>query len=197
MKNWTPVILKLLCPITVPADPKVPGSEDREIAELTFRPFLYGEYKDALRRVDLKDEDAVFEALALVATGETLPVIEQLKRPDYVSLSQEVHKYVTRKTEDYLGEPADPDAPDLLLPLAVAGQERQALRLSMPALKAVKVMKKLETADQRAEWITAHCTGLFPEDVRALSLPDWNQLQERINAFLNQPAAYFQNATSK
>lgn len=195
--KWTPITLPLLCGLTVEPDASAPGSAPREILELTFRPFHYGEYKNALAKVDIKDDDAVFEALAMLATGEPLAVIEQLKQPDYIALSQQVAKYVKSSTEDYLGAPADPDEVELLIPIELDGQPRNSLRLTMPALKAVKVMKKLRTGDERSEWITAHCAGLFAAaDCRALSVPDWNQLQGRINDFLNEPAAYFQTATS-
>lgn len=194
--KWTPVVLQLLCALTVAGD-TLAGGEPREIAELTFRPFTYGEYRDALAKVDEKDDDAVFEALAMLATGEPLAVIEQLKQPDYIALAQQVKKYVKSSTEDYLGAPADPDVIELLMPIDDAGQPRTSVRLTMPALKAVKVMKKIIGGDKRSAWITAHCAGFFaPDDCRALSIPDWNQLQGRIGDFLNQPAAFFQKTMS-
>jgi hypothetical protein len=58
-------------------------------------------------------------------------------------------------------------------------------------------MKKLATPAERAEFITAHCTGLMLPDLALLTVPDWTQLQGRIDDFLNKPAAYFQKTTSK
>jgi hypothetical protein len=58
------------------------------------------------------------------------------------------------------------------------------------------VMRKLGTAKERAEFITAHCTGLMIPDLASLTVPDWTALQGRIDDFLNQPAAFFRNATS-
>lgn len=195
--KWTPVVLTLLCALTIQPEGAAPGTAPREVTELTFRPFHYGEYKDALAKVDTNDDDAVFEALAVLATGEPLAVIEQLKQPDYIALSQQVAKYVQSSTEDYLGAPADPDEVELLIPVDLDGQLRTSLRLTMPALKAVKIMKKLRTGDERSAWITAHCASLFAAtDCRALSIPDWNQLQGRINDFLNEPAAFFQKTMS-
>ncbi|MNE29011.1 hypothetical protein D3C80_1224770 [compost metagenome] len=48
-----------------------------------------------------------------------------------------------------------------------------------------------------AEFISSHCTGIPPADIVKLSLPDWHQLQGRLCDFLNKPADYFRNATSK
>ena len=50
---------------------------------------------------------------------------------------------------------------------------------------------------ERAEFITAHCTGLMIPDLAGLTVPDWTELQERIDDFLNKPADFFRNATSK
>jgi hypothetical protein len=85
----------------------------------------------------------------------------------------------------------------LLLPLEAAGRTLTELPLEMPALRATKVMKKLATNKERAEFITAHCTGLMIPDLSGLTVPDWTELQERIDDFLNQPADFFRNATSR
>lgn len=195
--NWTPPVHVLLCPIEVPADPKDPSSQPQEITEIVYRPFTYAAYKAALRGIEDEDDEAKFEALGKLATGLTVEALDLLKRPDYVTIAKWVHEFVTKTSAHYLGKPADPDNAPLLIPLEVDGHARDVLPLTMPALKATKVMKKLPTADDRAVWITAHCTGLMVDAVKGLSVPDWNMLQERINDFLNQPAAYFQSATSK
>ena len=95
-----------------------------------------------------------------------------------------------------MGE-SEPDEVTLLQPLAAAGRSLTSLTLEMPVLRATKAMKKLKTAKERAEFITAHCTGLMLPDLAYLTVPDWTQLQVRIDDFLNQPAAFFRNATSK
>lgn len=139
--------------------------------------------------------------------------LDQLKRPDYVSIAQYVHDMSTRPAAYFLQQGAefetasdipgdasaqgDLDQVNLLLPLEVAGQRLTSLTLEMPALRATKVMKKLKTTKERAEFITAHCTGLMLPDLALLSVPDWTQLQERIDDFLNKPAAFFRSATSK
>lgn len=193
--SWTQIVHPLLHPITVPG--ATPEAEPVVLRELQFKPFTYGEYKAALRGLPENDEDARFEALAMLATGYPVEVIDELKRPDYVSIAEHVQKYVTKTSADYQGAPKDADRPTLMVPLNVGGVERAELALQMPAIKAVKVMKKLASGDQRAEWITAHCAGLMADDVLALSVPDWNLLQERISSFLNKPASYFQSETPR
>jgi len=133
--------------------------------------------------------------------------LDQLKRPDYVSIAQYVHDMSTRPASYFLeelGEAANEsneslttEQVQLLLPLDAAGRVLSSVTLEMPALRATKVMKKLTTAKERAEFITSHCTGLMIPDLADLTVPDWTELQERIDDFLNKPAAFFRSATSK
>lgn len=167
------------------------------LTAVTLRPFTVAEHRAALAGVG-DDEDDQFEALLLMATGLEQADLEQIKRPDYVSLSGLVHDYVRLPASYFLGSaPADPDDAPLLVPIKAFGRDVDRLCLQVPAMKATKIMRKLKTVDERSIFISAHCTGLSTEDVTRLSVPDWNQLQARLNDFLNKPAAYFQSATSK
>jgi hypothetical protein len=121
-----------------------------------------------------------------------------------VSIAQYVHDISTPPAAYFLEQvaeadhaPADHDQVQLLQPLNVAGRSVTSLALEMPVLRATKAMKKLKTAKERAEFITAHCTGLMLPDLDLLTVPDWTQLQVRIDDFLNKPADFFRSATSK
>lgn len=203
--SWTPPVHVLLCPIT--------GEDDLLISQIQLRPLFYGEQTAALAKAGSDEDDQFFE-LAKLATGLPGKVLDQLKRPDYVSIAQYVHEMSTLPASHFLekaaaeaelegdsrAEPADSESLDvvpLLLPLTAGGAGVDSLTLQMPALLATKAMKKLKTPKERAEFITAHCTGLMIPDLALLTVPDWTQLQERIDDFLNKPAAFFRNATSK
>ncbi|MCF5700576.1 phage tail assembly protein [Pseudomonas syringae] len=192
--SWMPPQHDLLSPIT--------GDDGSQIETIQLKPLFYAAQKEALERAG-DDEDNQFFELALLATGLSVKELDQLKRPDYVSIAQYVHEMSTQTASYFLGQvddaekTADPDQVQLLQPLAVTGRTVTSLSLEMPVLRATKVMKKLKTAKERAEFITAHCTGLMIPDLAQLTVPDWTQLQVRIDDFLNQPAAYFRNATSK
>lgn len=203
--SWTPPVHVLLCPVT--------GEDELLISQIKLRPLFYGEQTAALAKAGSDEDDQFFE-LAKLATGLPGKVLDQLKRPDYVSIAQYVHEMSTLPASHFLekaaaeaelegdsrAELADSESPDLvplLLPLTAGGVGVDSLALQMPALLATKAMKKLKTPKERAEFITAHCTGLMIPDLALLTVPDWTQLQERIDDFLNKPAAFFQNATSK
>jgi len=186
---WTPPIHVLLSPIT--------ADDGSQIDQLQLKPLFYAAQKEALARAG-DDEDEQFFELARLATGLSVKELDQLKRPDYVSIAQYVHEMSTRPTSHFLDAPqADPDQVQLLQAINVAGRSVTSLTLEMPVLRATKAMKKLKTAKERAEFITAHCTGLMIPDLDLLSVPDWTQLQVRIDDFLNKPADFFRNATSK
>ncbi|WP_024779060.1 phage tail assembly protein [Pseudomonas corrugata] len=190
--SWTPPQHILLSPIT--------GDDGSQIDQLQLKPLFYAAQKDALARAGDDEDDQFFE-LAKLATGLSVKELDQLKRPDYVSIAQYVHEMSTRPASYFLdstdGAAEDPDQVQLLQPLAAAGRSLTSLTLEMPVLRATKAMKKLKTAKERAEFITAHCTGLMLPDLDLLTVPDWTQLQVRIDDFLNKPADFFRSATSK
>ena len=187
---WTPPVHVLLSPIT--------ADDGTQIEQITLKPLFYAAQKEALARAGDDEDDQFFE-LAQLATGLSVKELDQLRRPDYVSIAHYVHEMSTLPASHFLqsvGE-GEPDEVTLLQPLAAAGRSLTSLTLEMPVLRATKAMKKLKTAKERAEFITAHCTGLMLPDLAYLTVPDWTQLQVRIDDFLNQPAAFFRNATSK
>ncbi|HCT08742.1 MAG TPA: phage tail assembly protein [Pseudomonas sp.] len=187
---WMPPLHRLLSPIT--------SDTGAMIEQVQLKPLYYAAQKDALARAGDDEDDQFFE-LAKLATGLSEKELDQLKRPDYVTIAHYVHEMSTRPAAFFLGEAEESSSLEqvkLLLPLDAAGRTLTELPLEMPALRATKVMKKLTTNKERAEFITAHCTGLMIPDLAHLTVPDWTQLQERIDDFLNQPAAFFRNATS-
>ncbi|KPA92727.1 Mu-like prophage FluMu protein gp41 [Pseudomonas asplenii] len=191
--SWLPPKHRLLSPIN--------ADDGSQIAEIQLKPLFYAAQKEALARAG-EDEDDQFFELAKLATGLSDKLLDQLKRPDYVSIAQYVHDMSTRPSRYFLEQAedaaleSDPDQVHLLQPLELAGRSITSLSLEMPVLRATKVMKTLKTAKERAEFITAHCTGLMIPDLAHLTVPDWTQLQVRIDDFLNKPAAFFQSATS-
>jgi predicted transcriptional regulator len=192
--SWTPPVHALLSPIT--------GDDQSAIEQIQLKPLYYAAQKEALARAGDDEDDQYFE-LAKLATGLSVKELDQLKRPDYVSIAQYVHEMSTRPASYFLQPDIeveavdDPDQVQLLQPLNVAGRSMTSLTLEMPVLRATKAMKKLKTAKERAEFITAHCTGLMLPDLDLLTVPDWTQLQVRIDDFLNKPADFFRSATSK
>lgn len=166
-----------------------------ELAALTV-----AQHREALELAG-DDDDDQFEALLLKASGLTVEELDQIKRPDYISLAAIMRDYVNLSAPAFLGKKAkkypDPNTIELLVPIDGIGRKIEHLTLQVPAMKATKAMRKLPTAKERTDFITAHCAGLSTVELDRLCLPDWTHIQERLHDFLNKPAAYFQSATSK
>jgi len=199
--SWTPQVHTLLCP--------VPDASGQLIEQITFRPFTHGAHVDALARAGADEDDRYFE-LAKLATGLPVEILEAFKHPDYVTVAGWINDWIWSTSEQLAGKvkhDADGkeiesvgqngDQIELLIPIEAMGQKRDALSLTMPALKATRVMKQQKTKDDRTNFITAHCTGLMLDELPLLSVPDWNMVQQRVDTFLNRPAAFFQKTTSK
>lgn len=187
-KPWVMPTHTLSFPITT--------EDGDKITEIPLRAFSVAEHRKALAEVS-DDSDAQFEALVLLSSGLDEEVVDQLSRPDFVSLAKLINEYVNLPASFFLArKPEDPNAPPLLVPIKGITGTVTALTLTVPALKATKMMNKLKTANERADFISAHCTGLSVPEIQMLSCPDWSQLQDRLNDFLNKPADFFQSETS-
>lgn len=199
--TWTPPVHKMLCPVQ---------HGDTVLDEIVFKTFTTGEHAAALAKAG-KDEDDRYEALAQLATGLPAEVIETFRRPDYVSVSEWINKWVWSTSADLLEQvQRDDDGNEieerghdgcvvqLLIPIRIdTGEVVSEVTLRLPELRATKAMKKMATDRDKSRFITAHCTGLMLPDVQLLSCPDWNRLQVLVGNFLNKPAAFFQSETSK
>lgn len=199
--TWTPPVHKMLCPVM---------HGDTLLEEITLKTFTTGEHAAALAKAG-KDEDDRYEALAQLATGLPADIIETFRRPDYVSISEWINKWVWSTSDEILevvrrdddGNEIEERAHDgyvvpLLVPITiVTGETIVEVTLRLPELRATKAMKQQKNDRDKARFITAHCTGLMLPDVQLLSCPDWNRLQVLVGHFLNKPAAFFQSVTSK
>lgn len=181
---------------TIPPYPlRWPLKDDqgRTVDTLTFRPILHGEHAEVLAKHT--DDDDRLIALLELATGQTPALLETLRKPDYNSLAARIAELVNQDAAHFMSETIDPDNPRLLVPIDTGGQRLERLTIEVPSLKASREMQKIGDPQKRSEFITAHCTGLMLPDLAELSVPDWNQLQGRLDDFLNEPASSFPLAT--
>ena len=167
--------------------------EGGELTEIQLRPFTVAEHRKAIEEAGT-DEDDRFEALLRLASGLPAELLDELKRPDYVSLQILIGEYISLPASYFLGaKPKDQDNAPLLVPIKrFGGQMQDQVSIEVPSLKVSKAMRKMKTDTERADFCTAACTGLSVPEVQSLAIPDWTQLQARLNDFLNKPAAFFQ-----
>jgi hypothetical protein len=170
----------------------IKDDEDNLIESVTINLPLFGAYK-ASKKVADGDQDAEIDALITACTGLSQSVIEKLKTPDYNSIEYHVLEFTTRDADYFFakaGVSIDKDKPQLLVPVG----HHNDVDLYTPSVKASRVMDKVKITSNpyaQAEYITTACCDLMVEDIDKLSVPDWNQLQNRINSFLNEASSFF------
>lgn len=201
--SWTPQPHPLHWPVEI-------DGETRH--ELALRPILHGEHNELMKKDDAAKaksstgkglgDTALFLALASMATGLEEAALKRLKRPDYNGLQRRVLELVSKDADHFLealaeGEEDDPDAPRLLAPLTRPdGRTLERIPLEVPDLETTLMMEKISDRYEASEFITAKCTGLTVQELDELTVPDWNTLQGRIDAFLNQAGDFFHDGTS-
>lgn len=192
--------------------------DGQTLKELPMRPILHGEHVEALEGLDKKKDEraanndpmddieydeTAFVALAALATGLPESVIQKLKRPDFNGLAKRVMQMVSLPSYHFMtaeqsrASNQQKDNPQLLVPLKGSdGITHESIELEVPDLMASQMMRKIKNRFERAEFISAKCTGLIAHDLKQLTVPDWNTLQVRVNHFLNETADYFPATTS-
>lgn len=205
---WKPDPHTLRWPLTL--------EDGQVLKELPMRPILHGEHATLLAELDeqkaaraangdamddIEFDESAFVGLASFATGLPESAIQKLKRPDFNGLAKRVLAMVSLTSHHFMtaeqARASSKDRPLLLVPLKASdGITHDSIELDVPDLQASRLMRKIKNARERAEFITAKCTGLIGHDLNQLTVPDWNTLQHRVNDFLNETADSFPSATS-
>uniref|UniRef100_A0A6M3J569 Putative tail assembly chaperone n=1 Tax=viral metagenome TaxID=1070528 RepID=A0A6M3J569_9ZZZZ len=169
------------------------------LATLSVGLLTHAAHAEALK--DNPPERQAFERFAVLSCGLTAEQVKQMKTPDWNTLRLALSDVVSKPSSFFFeqaGVKFDPDNPVLLQPItADAGHVISEIKLEVPDVGATDIMASLPTTEQRSEFITMNCTGLSKTELARLSVPDWNHLQGRLNAFLNEPADSFLVETSK
>lgn len=169
-------------------------TDGSELAKVLVNLITFGEYKLVVNEAGDDDEKKT-DLLIKAATDLSLDDIQKLKTPDFNALEFDVIEMTTRPAEFFLakkGINVDVDNPMLLQPLG----NKTEIALTSPTVKASRMMSQIKNSEKepykQAEYITKACTDLMDHEIDKLAVPDWNQLQNRINDFLNQASDFFQ-----
>ncbi|WP_298770410.1 phage tail assembly protein [uncultured Shewanella sp.] len=156
----------------------------------------------------------LLHACMSASTGLTNTELERLVTPDYNSLQTSVLALMQKTASSLVvelqsegneidaAEPKksefDVNQPQLLVAIqGDDGELKQTYRLRPPTVRTTILMETHKDEWDRTLFISASCTGLSREELGRLSLPDWNQLQECLIDFLQQPADFFRRETLK
>ncbi len=190
---WKPIEITLRWPVK--------DDKDQEMKLLVLKPISRESHKAILDEVGTEDERKIFEKFAAVSCGLTADEVKRLKFPDYNSMIRHLSDYVARPSSFFFeqdGKKLCDDSPELLVPIkGDNGQTISLIELKVPTVQTVDIMNALPDQDAKTEWLTEDCTGLSKAELNRLSTQDWNQLQGRLNDFLNKTADFFLAETSK
>mgnify|MGYP000099790994 CR=1 FL=1 len=146
------------------------------------------------------DEDSKLLRVCISASsGLTVAELKRLTTPDYTSIENQVLELMHFKASQLMdsGE-FDIDEPTLLVPFTGDdGLEKTAYKLRPPTVATTDLMDTHKDEWDRTLFISSSCTGFSPDELARMSLPDWNQLQERLIDFLQKSADFFRQKTLK
>lgn len=166
--------------------------EEKTIESVQINLINHAQHKEVLKSDP--DEMEAFPKFIMLATGLTDAEVKKIKGPDFNSLRLKISDIVSKPTSHFIDN-IDLDKPQLLQPFTGEdGQVRESLDIDIPDVAAIQRMHKLSSQDKEKAtlWISMQCTGLTEKDIETMSVPDYNQLQERLGSFLNESADSFQ-----
>lgn len=164
-----------------------------QLTELTFKPMTYAVYSS----IDIqRDDDQVIEDFATALTDISPQAFEHISSPDFVSISEIILRQINQKSPKWVdGLTISHERVSLAMPIqGDDGRTISEIELKVPSVKTRKLLKVQPTEQKKQTFITNACTGLSETEINRLFMPDWIQLQENIDHFLNKAAGFFQSA---
>lgn len=130
--------------------------------------------------------DEIFEQQLILLNEQYQTLLEaQAEQSELDALKSEINK-----------QKFDINRPTLLIPITGDnGKTIHSYKLKPPTVHITDLMDTYEDEWTRTIFISVSCTGLTEKELQLFSLPDWNQLQERLIDFLGQSAEYFRQKT--
>ena len=175
---------------------KIKSDKGEDINQVIAKLVTFGLYKAATIQAR-EDEEKRDDLMISATTGLTQNEIENLKTPDYIAIREYIIEQVVFPAEYFFGFDdikIDKDKPQLFQPLG----KKTHIELTTPSVKASRLMNTIEIEDNpliQSEYIVGACADLSEEEIARLALVDWNQLQNRVNDFLNQASGFFLKTT--
>ncbi|RBO82642.1 phage tail assembly protein [Marinomonas aquiplantarum] len=165
------------------------------IAHVHYQPLTMGQHR-TLSEQHKNNDTQLLRACISASTGLSETEIKSLVTPDYTSIQNQVLELMNATASQLIEGEFDSAAPTLLIPIqSDSGQQKTQYTLKPPTVATTDLMDTHANEWERTIFISSSCTGFSQSELERLSLSDWNQLQERLIDFLQQPAAYFHPKT--
>lgn len=176
----------------------IDDDKSQPVKTVVMKPLTMGQHREISKAHKGKETD-LLRACISTSTGLTLAELKRLITPDYNSIQDKVLDLM-QSTAIQLMEPgeANLDEPVLLVPFqGDDGQDKTTYKLRPPSVATTDLMDSHDDEWDRTLFISTSCSGFSREELERMSLPDWNQLQERLIDFLQKSADFFRQKTLK
>ncbi|MCW4629665.1 phage tail assembly protein [Marinomonas rhodophyticola] len=179
----------------------IQSDKSEPIQTVTIHTITMGQHRDFSQQNKSEKHKAnndtkLLRACISESTGLTEKELKTLVTPDYTSIQNHVLELMNATASQLIEGEFDKAAPTLLIPIqGDDGQQKTSYKLRPPTVATTDLMDTHEDEWERTIFISSSCSGFTKAELARLSLPDWNQLQERLIDFLEQPADYFRPKT--
>lgn len=173
----------------------IEDDQNQPIQTIQIQPITMGQHRN-LSKTHKADDTKLLRFCIIQSTGLNEKSLKQLVTPDYTSIQNQVLELINTSASKLIEGPFDPAEPTLLIPIeGDNGQQKAHYKLKPPTVATTDLMDAYSDEWQRTIFISSSCTGFSQTELERLSLPDWNQLQERLIDFLEKSADYFRPKT--
>lgn len=175
----------------------IKDGKGQPLSLVTFRTLTVKQHHDLTEEYK-GDDKGLDRAVICASTGLALDDIARLVTADFNTIKHQVFTLTGSKSSDFLGGKFDVDSPVLLVPFKGAdGKDRTQYALKPPTVAATDLMDTYTSEWDKTLFISANCSGFSSSEIESMSLPDFNQLQERLIDFLQNSADFFPLETLK
>lgn len=174
----------------------IDDDKSNSLTLITFKLLSISQHKALVKQHEGQDK-ALERAVICESTGLTLAEVGKLVTADFNTIKHQVFTLTGSNAEDIAKlSKATENASKDMHPLLVSikgddGQDITQYRLKPPTVATTDVMESYQDEWEKTLFISTSCTGLGKHQIESLSLPDFNQLQERLIDFLHKSADYF------
>ncbi|MEL0623809.1 phage tail assembly protein [Marinomonas arenicola] len=177
----------------------IESEKGEQIEAVKVRTITMGQHRELSEKNKANSNDTkLLRACVSESTGLTDKELKTLITPDYTSIQNHVLELMNTSATQFIEGEFDKALPTLLIPIqGDDGQQKSSYKLRPPTVGTTDLMDSHQNEWERTIFISSSCSGFSHAELERLSLPDWNQLQERLIDFLDKPADYFRQKTSK
>lgn len=162
----------------------IDDDKSQAVNTVVIKPLTMGQHRELSKAHKGKDT-VLLRACISASTGLSLVELKRLITPDYNSIQDAVLGLMQSTAIELMAsDEANLHEPVLLVPFqGDDGQDKTTYKLRPPSVGTTDLMDAHDDEWDRTLFISTSCSGFSRDELARMSLPDWNQLQERLIDF--------------